>query len=278
MNQENTLILSLKDFFTAEMLKYSLLPFIITMVIMYALFFYIAGVGLDQLGTLTVHSTTATVENGVPNVDTVSAVLQGSSIIKFLMSSAITSWIATFLVYTIGSLLILYVSIFVAILVIGFLTPYVLKVLHKKHYQDVDMVGFSNPFESLFLVLKWMFIMLLLFVVFVPLYFVPILNVIAFNFPLYYFFHKMLTFDVSSNICTREEDKKIKFFSANSIRLKTLLLYLVSLIPFAVFFGSIFYVIYIGHAYFLELRKLRTNDGLDNLYKNKKFYNEAIEE
>lgn len=261
MNQENTLILSIKDFFTSEMLKYSLLPFIISMVILYAIFFYIAGVGLEQLGTLQVESTTTSVQNGVPSVDTFTAALQGSAIIKFLMSSTITSWIATFLVYTVGSLLVMYVSIFVAVLVLGFLTPYVLKVLYKKHYSDIEMIGFSNPFESLFLVFKWIFIMLLLFVVFVPLYFVPILNIVAFNFPLYYFFHKMMTYDVSSNICTREEDKKIRFFSANSIRFKTLILYLISLIPFAVFFGAIFYVIYIGHAYFLEVRKIRTMDN-----------------
>jgi len=70
----------------------------------------------------------------------------------------------------------------------------------------------------------------------------------------------MLTFDISSNICTKEENKKIKYFSSNKIRFKTLALYIVSLIPFAIFFGAIFYVIYLGHTYFLELRKLRKED------------------
>ena len=257
MNQENALILSFKDFFTSEMVKFSLLPFIITMILMYGIFFYIAGIGLDQLGTLEVQNTTTSMQNGIPSVDTVYTVLEGSAIVKFLMSSAITSWIATFLIYTVGSLFILYVSIFVALLVFGFLTPFVLRVIHKRHYIDIDMRGFSNPIESIFLIMKWIAVMLLLFIVFIPLYFVPVLNIIAFNFPLYYFFHKMMTYDVSSNLCTREEDKKIKFFNANSMRIKTLFLYLVSLIPFAIFFGAIFYVIYIGHAYFLELRKIR---------------------
>ncbi len=260
MNSENnTLLLSIKDFFTAQMLKYSLLPFVISMLILYILFFYIAGVGLDQLGPMDIQTTQTTMENGIPNTDSFSATLEGTALIKFLMSSAVTSWIATFLVYTVGSFLVLYLSIFVAIIVVGFLTPFVLKIIQKRHYPDVEMIGHSNIFEALFLILKWASIMILLFLVFVPLYFIPLVNIIAFNFPLYYFFHKMMTYDIASTLCTKEESKQIKYYNATALRLKTLILYLISLIPFAVFFGAVFYVIYLGHAYFLELRKMRSN-------------------
>jgi hypothetical protein len=68
----------------------------------------------------------------------------------------------------------------------------------------------------------------------------------------------MITYDISSNIATAEEDKQIKFFSKNKLRVKTILLYLISLIPFTIFFGAIFYVIYLGHTYFQEVKKLRT--------------------
>jgi len=99
--------------------------------------------------------------------------------------------------------------------------------------------------------------MVLLFFLLIPFYFVPLLNIVAINIPLYYFFHKMLTFDVSSTICTKDEAKHISFFNKNNIRLKTLLLYLISLVPFAIFFGAIFFVIYLGHTYFLETKKIR---------------------
>ena len=70
MNSENnTLILSIKDFFTAKMLKYSLLPFILSMIILYALFFYIAGAGLDQLGPVDISTTQTSIENGIPHTD-----------------------------------------------------------------------------------------------------------------------------------------------------------------------------------------------------------------
>jgi len=227
------------------------------MIVLYILFFVVAGIGLDSLGTMQIESTQTSVVNGVPNTDTFQASLEGTALIQFLMSHAITSWIATFLVYTVGMFMTLYFSIFIALLIIGFLTPTILKELQKRHYQDVEMIGHSNIFEFSFLVVKWIAIMLLMFIVFVPLYFIPIINIIAFNLPLYYFFHKMMTYDVSSTICTKDETMKIKFFHATTLRLKTLGLYLISLIPFVVFFASVFYVIYLGHSYFLETKKIR---------------------
>ena len=258
MNSETSILaLSIKDLFTSKMLKYSILPFIFSMLILYILFFLVAGIGLDQLGSMQVQSTQTSIENGVPHTETFAATLEGTAIIKFLMGSALTSWIATFLVYTLGTFLTLYFSIFVALLVIGFLTPAILRELHFRHYPDVEMIGHSNIFEGLFLVLKWALTMFLLFIVLVPLYFIPLVNIVAFNLPLYYFFHKMMTYDVSSTLCTKEEAMKIKFFHANTLRLKTLGLYLISLIPFVIFFASVFYVIYLGHSYFLETKKLR---------------------
>jgi hypothetical protein len=258
MNSENSVLaLSIKDLLTAKMLKYSILPFILSMIILYILFFVVAGIGLDSLGSMSVQSSQTTIVDGVPNTDSFQATLEGTALIQFLMSHAITSWIATFLVYTVGTFLTLYFSIFVALIVIGFLTPIILKELHLRHYSDVEMIGYSNIFESLYLVFKWILVMLLMFIVFIPLYFIPLVNIVAFNLPLYYFFHKMMNYDVSSNICTREEAMKIKFFHATTLRLKTLGLYLISLIPFVIFFATVFYVIYLGHSYFLETRNIR---------------------
>lgn len=258
MNSENSvLLLSIKDLFTAKMLKYSILPFALSVIILYILFILIAGAGLDSLGSMHVQSSQTSFVNGVPNTDTFQATLEGTALIQFLMSHAVTSWIATFLVYTIGTFLTLYFSIFIALIIIGFLTPMILRELHRRHYGDVEMIGYSNIFESLFFVLKWLVVMIVMFIVFVPLYFIPLLNIVAFNLPLYYFFHKMMNYDVASNICSRDEAMKIKFFHATTLRLKTLVLYLISLIPFVIFFASVFYVIYLGHSYFIETRKMR---------------------
>ncbi|MBU0720164.1 EI24 domain-containing protein [bacterium] len=257
MDEKNLFILSIRDFLTLKMLKYAILPFVITIVLMYILFFVMAGIGLEHLGSMDIQSTQTTMQNGIPHTESFSARIEALPAVEFLMNYAITSWIATFLVYAIGGFFTLYASIFVAIIVLGFLTPFVLKELQRRHYPDIELKGHSNFLGAIFLLLKWSFIMLVLFLLMIPLYFIPLVNIIALNFPLYYFFHKMLTYDISSNICTKDEEKKIRFFSANTIRLKTLALYLVSLIPFAIFFGAIFYVIYLGHTYFIETKKLR---------------------
>ena len=257
MKEENLLIQSLKDLFTARMIKYSVLPFVLSIIIIYGGFFFLAGIGLDQLGSVDVSSTQTSIENGIPHTDSFQATLAGSAIIQFLMNYTITSWIASFLVYTVGSFLMLYLSIFISVLIIGFLTPFILKELQFRHYQDVDIIGYSNMFEAIFLVVKSAFLMLMMFFLFLPLYFIPVINIIAFNLPLYYFFHKMITYDISSTLCTREEDKKIKYFNRNNIRLKTAFLYLLSLIPFFIFFASVFFIIYLGHTYFVEVQKIR---------------------
>jgi len=258
MNSENSILsLSLKDLFTGKMVKYSILPFILSMLVLYVLFFVVAGMGLDSLGTMDIETSSTTIQNGVPHTDSFSASLQGTALIQWLMSHAITSWIASFLVYTIGSFLVLYFSIFIALIIVGFLTPTILREIQSRHYSDVEMIGHSNMFEAMLLLVKWVLVMIMMFIVFIPLYFIPIVNVLAFNLPLYYFFHKIMTYDVSSTICTKDEAMKIKFFHATTLRLKTLGLYLISLIPFVVFFASIFYIIYLGHSYFLETRKMR---------------------
>ena len=255
------LILSVKDFFTAKMLKYAIMPFVITLVIMYVLFFVLAGSGLDSMhSSLDINTTQTTIQNGIPHTQSFSAHVENSSIIKFLMQYSVTSWLAAFLVYAVGGFFILFVSIFIAVIVVGFMTPFILKELHLRHYNNIEMIGYSNMFESLFLVAKWALVMLLLFFLLIPFYFIPLLNIVAFNIPLYYFFHKMMIYDVSSNITTKEENNKIKYFKKGSIRAKTLFLYLISLIPFAIFFGAVFYVIYLGNTYFIEVEKIREGE------------------
>jgi uncharacterized protein involved in cysteine biosynthesis len=262
MSEQQLLMQSFKDLFTPKMLKYSLLPIIVTLVLMYLLFFIVAGIGADQIGQVHIEAQQSSMVDGIEQTDSLDAYLEGSAIIQFLMSYTATAWIATFLIYAIGGFLTLYASIFIAILVIGFLTPYVLKELQKRHYEDVELIGYSNIATALLSTLKWAAVMLLLFFLFIPLYFIPLVNIVAFNFPLYYFFHKMLNYDISTNMNTKEEALEIRYKNKTMLRLKTFLLYLLSLIPFVIFFTTVFFVIYLGHSYFLQTRKLRNLDAL----------------
>jgi len=252
------IIQSIKDLFNAKMLKYSLLPFVITAGLSYILFIFLASAGLDQLTSIDIQTTQTSLENGQEYSQSFIATIKGSSIFHLLMSYAFTSWILSFFVYAIGTFFVLYASIFIAVLIIGFLTPYIIKDLRQMHYKDIELIGFGNPIEGIFVTSKWALVMIGMFILFIPLYFIPVVNIIALNLPLYYFFHKMINYDVASCIVTKEEFAIIKAKKTNELRIKTLILYLFSLIPSAIFFVTVLFVIYMGHTYFLAVKQLRS--------------------
>ena len=255
---KNTLLKSsINDLFTPKMLLYSLLPFILSMIVIYILFVMLGGIDMTHIGHLNIETTQTTIENGVPHTQSLSAQLEGFEIVKFLMEHSFSSGITSFFLYTLSGFFTLYISIFIAILVTGFLTPFVIKEIQRRHYQDIKMTGYTNIFATIFVTMKYSFIMIMLFFLLFPLYLIPYINIVAINLPLYYFFHKMMLFDIASNISTRKEAKEIYYFNKNSFRVKTFLLYLISLIPFTIFFASIFYLIYLGNSYFTELKKIR---------------------
>ena len=261
MIQNSLLAKSFKDFMTPAILKIAFLPFFITMIVMYALFFWAAGAGLDALQETQLHMEQHSVTvnpDGTTHTQNESVALEGGeAILAFLLKHSVTSWLISFVVYTLGSFFVLLFSIIVALFIIGFLTPHILAIIRDRHYEGCAIEGFDHIGAMLLYFLKSFAIMLLLLIVLMPLYFIPLINVVAFNLPFYYLFHKLMVYDVASTVCTKEEYKQIMYFKGTAIRMKTLMLYLVSLIPFAALFGSVFYVIYLGHTFFAEALTLR---------------------
>jgi hypothetical protein len=254
MNEIEIIFKSIKDFFSGSMLKIALIPLIIVMIIFYILFFTAADFGISSLQEVAVAS-----QNGQEVIIDETApfyFVWMTYLIVFLFKYSFLSWIAGFLLYTIGTLFVLQVSVIFSIVVIGFLTPIILGNLHKKYYSHLKLEGFGTIFSSFWVLVKSFFMMVLLFIVLIPIYFIPVLNMIAFSFPLYYFFHKLLNFDVSSTILTKEQYKIIYEKESGAFRLRTLFLYFISMVPFAALFTSVFYIIYLGHAYFIKLDEL----------------------
>ena len=257
MNEIEIIFKSVKDFFTSLMLKIALIPLFITMLILYSMFFAAADFGITNLQEIAQAS-----QNGQEVVIDENApfyFVWFTYLIVFLFKYSVTSWLAGFLLYTIGTVLILQASVILSIIIIGFLTPMILGILHKRYYSHLELNGYGTLFLSLWELFKSLSMMVLLFLILIPVYFVPVLNIIAFALPLYYFFHKLLNFDVSSTILTKEQYKEIYKKEANSFRLRTLFLYLVSMIPFATLFSAVYFIIYLGHSYFIQLDKLEKN-------------------
>ena len=258
MNEIEIILKSIKDFFTSSMLKIALIPLIVTMVILYMLFFAAADFGISSLQEIAAAS-----QNGEEVIIDENApfyFVWATYFVVFLFKYSFTSWIAGFLLYTIGTVIVLQASVILSIIVIGFLTPMILGILHKRYYSHLTLHGHGSLLSPLWVMAKSAIVMIILFIVLIPVYFVPVLNVIAFSLPLYYFFHKLLNFDVSSTILSKQEYKEIYKKEGNSFRLRTLFLYFISMIPFATLFTAVYYIIYLGHAYFIKLDEISKLD------------------
>lgn len=258
MNEIEIILKSVKDFFTSSMLKIALVPLIVTMIILYMFFFAAADFGITSL-----HEIAAASQNGQEVVIDENApfyFIWATYLIVFLFKYSFTSWIAGFLLYTIGTVIVLQASVILSIVVIGFLTPMILSILHKRHYSHLVLHGYGSLFSPLWVLFKSAIMMIVLFIVLIPVYFIPFLNFIAFALPFYYFFHKLLNYDVSSTILSKEEYEIIYKKEGNNFRLRTLFLYFVSMIPFATLFTAVYYIIYLGHAYFIKLEELQKLD------------------
>lgn len=258
MKEIEIILRSIKDFFTSSMLKIALVPLIVTMIILYMLFFTAADFGISSLQQIAQAS-----QNGQEVVIDENApfyFVWFTYLIVFLFKYSFTSWIAGFLFYTIGTVIVLQASVVLSIIVIGFLTPMILKILHRRYYSHLILHEYGTIPLSIWVLLKSLFMMVFLFIILIPVYFVPILNVLAFSLPFYYFFHKLLNFDVSSTILSKEQFKTIYKVEGNNFRLRTLFLYFVSMIPFATLFTAVYYIIYLGHAYFIKLEQLTKNE------------------
>ncbi len=271
MNEIEIILKSVKDFFTSSMLKIALIPLIVTMVILYILFFAAADFGITSLQEIAAAS-----QNGQEVVIDENApfyFVWATYFIVFLFKYSFTSWIAGFLLYTIGTVIVLQASVILSIVVIGFLTPMILNILHKRYYSHLTLHGHGSLLAPLWVLLKSALMMILLFIVLIPVYFVPVLNIIAFALPLYYFFHKLLNFDVSSTILSKDEYKIIYQKEGSNFRLRTLFLYFISMIPFATLFTAVYYIIYLGHAYFIKLDEISKLEE-----KDEKVRKDVIEE
>ena len=136
MLEGQIIALSVKDFFTKPMLKIAILPLIFTMIIMLILFYSAADYGFDSL-QITIEQSQNGQEVDI-NEDAPFYFVWTMYVMAFLFKYSITSWLVGFLIYTVGTIFVLMFSVLLTIVIIGFLTPMILKVLQKRHYTHLE--------------------------------------------------------------------------------------------------------------------------------------------
>jgi len=260
MNEVDIITKSVKDFFSSKMLKIALIPLILSMIILYLIFFGLADFTIEALKNIA--QTTAKdalevlIDENAPFY-----FAWATYFIAFLFKYSITSYLAGILFYTFGAIFVFHIAIIVTLFIIGFLSANIVQNLHKKDYSHLKLKPFGNITNTIINSLKAIFVMILLYILFIPLYFIPILNVIALYLPLYYFFHKLLNFDVGSTILSKDEYQKIYIANSSYFKFRTLALYFLSMLPFITLFVAVFYVIYLSNIYFIKLDRLTKEEA-----------------
>ena len=245
---------SLADFFTTKFLVLSTAPFFITLLISILFLYYLSGEFFDMLNVA------AQVSQNPDAVNAQNELAQFAKeypIISAILGSFIFKAIAGTLFYVIGGGFAVLVSVILAVIIIGFFTPYIVAEVQKRHYPNIERRATVSIVDYLIFLLKQFGLFLLFFFVSLPFYFIPVLNIVAMNAPFYFLFHTLLTKDVAGEILDSREQKEIFKKAKWRIATTTFILYLLSLIPAVGILGQVFFVIVLSHQFFQEAARLR---------------------
>jgi len=231
----NTLSKSLKDFFRLKFLLLSTFPFLVSFIVFGAFFLYSGNEFINFLNS-----------NGGNFTDIDPDI---HPIINYILTLAFVKWAVITFFYLFGTFLMLLISVAIAVIVIGFFTPYIVKSIRDEYYPKyiTSEIGFT---KVLWMYLKTATIFIFLIFVTIPLLIVPGVNLFIFNIPFYYLFHNILLIDVGSNIESYERFKELTKKEKKSFVTVTLICYILSLIPILGLFLQVFFVIYLTHFFF----------------------------
>ncbi len=162
-----------------------------------------------------------------------------------ILQFGVVQWLIATFFYALGGLFAVLLSLIIAMVVLGFLTPFVVKNLHEKYYQDSLREECSTGS-----IMKMMFVVILkfivLFILCLPFIFVPF----AINVPFAYLFYKFLVIDVGSNILNQNDLKIFEKRYFLPLAITSIGFFALSMIPIIGIFLQLFFVIYFTHFFF----------------------------
>ncbi|HEY5791607.1 MAG TPA: EI24 domain-containing protein [Gammaproteobacteria bacterium] len=146
-----------------------------------------------------------------------------------------------------GWLLALLAALFFSVAVVGLLSPWIVGEVARRHYPRLELRGSEGALGYLRFLLRSLGVFLALLLLVLPLLLVPGLNLLALNVPFYYWFHRLLSWDVASVI--EEPGAARALLARERLRLLpwTLLLYLLSLLPLLGLLLPVFFLLLLAH-------------------------------
>lgn len=155
-----------------------------------------------------------------------------------------------------GVLLGSYLVLVFAMIITGFMTDSLVKAVRDKHYPGLEYQGHGSTLGMLWKLLKFAALLVLLFLVTIPMLFIPVVNVVWFWLLGFLFFRYSILLDVGQVILPESHFEKTKGMTNWTPTTYLGSLFLLSNFPLAGLFMPVLGVIGMAHYYFDELSKL----------------------
>jgi len=237
--------IAFKDMFKPEFLILSAIPFAVVAIVGILMVLFI-GSGVAEFITQGV--------NNLENVDTGYRIINW--MLKFLASSYLAGILTAIIYFVFGGILVVFFNT-AATMVAGMLAPFVVKYVLREHYPDFKPAKGLSMFGSFLTLMEYAIIMCVMFVLFIPLFFVPIIGLIAFYLPFWYFFHKTILMDTWDVVPDR---KKVYKNHRGKIRITTMGMFtLASVLPVVGVFLQIYYFTVMTHMGILASKEAKVN-------------------
>jgi len=149
-----------------------------------------------------------------------------------------------------GVLLGSYLVLIFAMIIVGFMTDSLVKAVRDTHYPEITYSGHGTTTELLWKMTKYSLVMLLVVLLTLPLFLIPLINLIWFWVLGFLFFRYMMVLDVGSVILPEETFAQVRSVTEWQPTSVLMVLFLVSTLPFMAFLAPVLAVIALSHYYF----------------------------
>ncbi len=146
-----------------------------------------------------------------------------------------------------GWLLVVLGALFVAVAVVGLLTPTIVAEVRRRHYPDAPAGEGAGIAAYLLFLARTLAGFIGLGLLALPLLFLPGVNLFAINLPFFYWFHRLLTWDVLETACPDPVRTGAEPPPRLALAGRTLVLYAMSLVPLLGLLLQVFFVLVLSH-------------------------------
>ncbi len=243
MTLPHIFVIALKDALAPNVLWVTLVSFVLTLLFFMGAIWVLFG-GVESF-TLLVGAWIQNFEGSLEShwlLSVLSLVVIAKTLIMilFFLSSAMVAYYLFLMVYSI---------------IVGFFAGYFIKDIARKYYPHLAFKGMALPLYA-WLLVKTVAVTLLLLLLFSPLLFIPVLNMLVLI-PVFYLFHKLLVLEVASVVHSHAEYRQIQKMYGGHSRALSAVCFALTLIPVVGVVMYPYYVIVFSHFLLGKTQALR---------------------